>query len=79
MENITFLFATKEKIEIVIPRKMKSRIALLLLSIRVKVFCYKLQKQMYSIKIETKSSLKTRILFDTGCQGCYVNEKVRKL
>ena len=28
--------------------------------------------------IETKSSVKTRILFDTGSQRCYVNEKVRK-
>ena len=28
--------------------------------------------------IETKSSVKTRILFDTGSQWCYVNEKVRK-
>ena len=27
---------------------------------------------------ETKSSVKTRILFDTGSQQCYVNEKVRK-
>ena len=28
--------------------------------------------------IETKSSVKTRNLFDTGSQRCYVNEKVRK-
>ena len=28
--------------------------------------------------IEPKSSVKTRILFDTGSQRCYVNEKVRK-
>ena len=37
----------KEKIEIAMPRKMEVQIALLLLSIRVKVFCYKLQEQMY--------------------------------
>ena len=29
-------------------------------------------------KIETKSSVKTWILLDTGNQRCYVNEKVRK-
>ena len=28
--------------------------------------------------IETKSSVKTRILFDTERQQCYINEKVRK-
>ena len=28
--------------------------------------------------IETKSSVKTRILFDTGSQWCYINEKVHK-
>ena len=27
---------------------------------------------------ETKSSVKTRILFDTGSRRCYANEKVRK-
>ena len=47
MENTTFLFVTKEKIEIAMPRKKKVRIVLLLLSIRVKVSCYKLHKQVY--------------------------------
>ena len=28
--------------------------------------------------IETKSSVKTQILFDTGSQRCYVNKKIRK-
>ena len=39
--------SAKEKIEIAMPHKMKVRIVLLLLSIRVKVFCYKLDEQMY--------------------------------
>ena len=46
MENITFLFVTKEKTEIAMPPKVKVRIVLLLLLIRIKVFCYKLHKQM---------------------------------
>ena len=31
-----------------------------------------------AFNIETKSYVKTRILFDTGNQRCYVNEKVRR-
>ena len=73
MENTTFLFVTKEKIEIAMPCKMKVRIALLLLSIRVKVFCALQSARADVFDIETKSSVKTRILFDTGSQRCYVN------
>ena len=73
MENTTFLFVTKEKIEIAMPRKMKVRIVLLLLSIREKVFCALQSARANVFDIETKSSVKTRILFDTGSQRCYVN------
>ena len=38
-----------------------------------------LSKSIFSqTEIETKSSVKTRILFDTGAQRCYVKAKVRK-
>ena len=38
-----------------------------------------LSKSIFSqTEIETKSSVKTRILFDTGGQWCYVKAKVRK-
>ena len=77
MGNTTFLFAIKEKIEIDMPNKMIVRIVLLLLSVTVKIFCYKLHEQM-NLTFKTKSSLKTQILFDLGSQGCYVNEKVGK-
>ena len=74
MENTTFLFVTKEKIEIAMPRKKKVRIVLLLLSIRVKVSCYKLHKQMY-LTFKLKVLLKFEFCLT---QECFVNEKVCK-
>ena len=73
MENTTFLFVIKEKIEIAMPHKMKFRIVLLLLSIRVKLFCALQSARADVFDTETKSSVKTRILFDAGSQRCYVN------
>ena len=56
VENTTFLFVIKEKIEIAIPRRMtvwRVFLVLLLLPIRVKVFSYKLQESMYlKLKLE---------------------------
>ena len=68
MGNIKFLFVIKGKIKIPWPIKFVDESNIILLkSTRGDV-----------VNNETKSSVKTYILFDTGLQRRYVNEKVRK-
>ena len=78
MENTIFLFPSKEKIEIAMPRKMKVRIVSIVAFVDQSKSILLQTPRADVFNIETKSSVKTQILFDTGSQQCYVNEKVRK-
>ena len=78
MENTIFLFPSKEKIEIAMPRKMKVRIVSIVAFVDQSKSILLQTPRADVFNIETKSSVKTQILFDTGSQQCHVNEKVRK-